>query len=322
MSQPRTPDLRGVLQARNVISRYLKPTPLFFSAELSSLLGCEAYVKLENLQPIGAFKIRGGINYMHNMHELASKNGVIVASTGNHSQSIAYAGRLYGVKVRVVMPEGIPELKVRGVQAQGGEVITKGRFLDESRDYAKKLAKENGYLMVGGANEPLLVEGVATMHLEVIEELPEVEVVINQVGGGSGLAGACVVYKTMSPGVRIFGAQAEGAPAFYRSWKGGTIVSTEGVNTKAEGLALATAYDATLRVVKDKLEDVVLVSDDEMMRAVRVLFETTRQVAELSGSASTAAAFKIKERIRGKKVVMMLTGGNIAPELLAQILQK
>lgn len=259
---------------------------------------------------------------MERMKEEAVKRGVITASTGNHAQSIACAGALFGVDVKIVMPHGVSSLKVNAIRELGAEVITHGTYYDAAREYAEKLASEKGYLYVHGINEPLLYEGVATMHLEIIEEQPDVEVVINPIGGSSGASAACIVYKTINPQIKVVGVQAEGAPAFYHSWKNGSIISTGGVKTEAEGLATAQAYELPLKILREKLDDIVLVSDQEMMNAIKTLFYAVRQVAELAGAASTAAALKTKEQLAGKKVALPLNGGNIQPELFARILQQ
>ena len=277
-------------------------------------------MKLENLQPTRAFKVRGGVNYMVRMRKQAVSRGVITASTGNHAQSIAYAGPLFGVNVRIVMPHGVPQMKTEAIEDLGAEVIFHGSYYEEAREYAERLASQKGFLHVHGINEPLLYEGVGTMHLEVFEELPDVDAVINPIGGGSGASAACIVYKSLNPRIKVIGVQAEGAPAFYRSWKKGSITSTDGVKTAAEGLATSRAYELPLRILREKLDDIVLVSDEEMKQAIKVILQTTGQVAELSGAASTAAAFKIKEQLAGSKVVLLLTGGNIEPEQLARIL--
>jgi len=279
-------------------------------------------VKLENLQPTRAFKVRGGIYYMYKMREHAVSHGVITASTGNHAQSIAHAGSLFGVETKIVMPRRVPELKVEAVKDLGAEVITHGSYYEEAREYAEKLASQKGYLYVHGINEPLLYEGVGTMHLEIFEDQPDVDVVINPIGGGSGASAACIVYKALNPHIKVIGVQAKGAPALYRSWKSGLIVSTGGVQTEAEGLAAAQAYELPLRILREKLDDIILVSDEEMKQAVRNILYTTGQVAELAGAASTAAAFKIKNELTGKKVALLLTGGNIEPEHLTLILKE
>jgi threonine dehydratase len=318
----RLPALNGVYQAKKIIDPYLKPTPLFYSRALSRELDCEVYLKLENLQPTRAFKVRGGVNYMSQKREEVTHHGVITASTGNHAQSIAYGGSLFGVKVTIVMPHGVPQMKIDAVKGLGAEIVTFGDYYDEAREYAEKTAKTTGATYVHGSNEPLLIEGVATMHLEAFQELPAVDVVINPVGGGSGASGACIVYKTLNPNVQVIGVQAEGAPAFYQSWKEGAIRQTDGVKTEAEGLATSSGYELPLTILRERLDDVVLVSDEEMKNAIRTIFRTTGQVAELSGAASTAAAFKIAKRLQGKKVILTLTGGNIDSKKLSDILGK
>jgi threonine dehydratase len=318
--EQRIPELKDVYAARKTINHYLKPTPLIYSRRLSNLLACKVYLKLENLQPTRAFKVRGGIHYMDKMKREALSHGVVTASTGNHAQSIAYAGSLFGVQVKIVMPNGVPELKIEAVKDLGAEVITHGNYYEEAREYAERLVSEKEYLYVHASNEPLLHEGVATMHLEILEEQPDIDIVINPIGGGSGASGACIVYKTLDPRIKVIGVQAEGAPAFYRSWKDGVLRETDGVKTAAEGLATAQAYELPLRILREKLDDVVLVSDEEMKRAVKTIFITTGQVAELSGAASTAGAFKIKDQLKGKNVVLLVTGGNIQSDQLASIL--
>ena len=321
VSSFRIPTFRDICIARRVVSKYLKPTPLVYSRKVSRMLGCDVYFKLENLQPIRAFKVRGGVYYMSVMRDEAAKRGVVTASTGNHAQSIAYAGALFGVEVKIVMPQGVPQVKIDAVKELGAKVIIHGSYFEESRMYAEKLAKERGYLFVHSINEPLLYMGVGSMHLEVLEELPDVDVVINPLGGGSGVASGCIVYKTVDPSIKVFAVQAEGAPAFYESWRRGEIVDLGRVSTRAEGLASGRAYELPFTILRGRLDDVLLVSDEEMEKAVRLIFDATRQVAELSGAASTAAALKIADSLVGKKVVLMLTGGNIDTDSFLSILR-
>jgi len=320
MSSIRPPTLQGIYAAKRVIAEYLGPTPLYHSRRLSRMLDCELYLKLENIQPTRAFKVRGGINYMNSVKGSVGGATVITASTGNHAQSIAYGGSVFGIDVKIVMPTGVPQLKIDAVRDLGAEVIFHGSYYDEARQFAEKLASEKKYVYVHPSNEPLLIEGVGTMHLEVFEEQPEIDVVINPIGGGSGASGACTVYKTLNPQIKVIGVQAEGAPAFYRSWKEGAIANPAVVTTAAEGLATATAYELPFNLLRDIIDDVVLVSDEEMRRAVKTIFLGTGQVAELSGAASTAAAFKLKDQLVGRKVAVVLTGGNIQDELFASIL--
>ena len=320
MSSTRLPTLQGVYDAKRTVAPYLQRTPLYHSRQLSRMLGCEAYLKLENLQPTRAFKVRGGINCISHIEQRAAGKVVITASTGNHAQSIAYAGSVFGVDVKIVMPNGVPPLKIEAVRELGADVIFHGDYYDEAREYAEMLASRENYVYIHASNEPLLHEGVGTMHLEIFEEKPEVDVVINPIGGGSGASGACTVYKTLNPRIRVIGVQAEGASAFYQSWREGAIKMPTAVTTSAEGLATASAYELPFRVLHGLIDDIVLVSDDDMRRAVKTIFLATGQVAELSGAASTAAAFKLKEKLTGKRVALLLTGGNIQHEQFASIL--
>ncbi|GBC68976.1 L-threonine dehydratase catabolic TdcB [archaeon HR01] len=315
----RIPTLADILNARRNVDRYLKRTPLIYSRRLSRVLGFDTYLKLENLQPVRSFKVRGGVHFMVSMLDEALRRGVITASTGNHAQSIAYAGSILGVQVKIVMPSNAPQNKVEAVKELGAEVIHYGAYYEEAREYSEMLAERHGHLYVHGINEPLLYEGVGTMHLEILEEMPYIDAVINPIGGGSGAGSAVIVYKSVNPRIRIYGVQAEGAPAFYHSWKTGSIVRAE-ARTKAEGLATSMGYELPLRIMSNRIDDVVLVSDREMMAAVKTLLEATGQLAELAGAASTAAAFKIRDRLQGLKIALNLTGGNLPMEMLDNIL--
>ncbi len=313
--------LRDVLRARKEISKYLPRTPLIYARNISELMNCEVYLKLENLQPTKAFKVRGGVYFALSRREEARKRGLVAASTGNHGQSIAYGGNLIGADVIIVMPHGVPEVKIKRVKDLGAKVIFHGEVYEEASDYAERLAEEKGMIFVHGVNEPLLYAGVGTMHLENLEDLPDVDVIINPIGGGSGAVGAVTVAKTVDPSIRVIGVQAEGAKSFYLSWKSGKLVSTGRADTIAEGLATSKAYELPFSILKDKLDDVVLVSDDEIRKAMKVLLEEEGQVAEPSGAAAMAAAMKMKENLRGKKVIVMITGGNVDPNMLREVME-
>jgi threonine dehydratase len=317
-----TLNLRSVLEASKIIYKYIKPTPLVYSRSLSRVLGCKLYVKLENLNPTNSFKVRGGIYYIQRNFEEVRKTGVITASMGNHAQSVAYAGQLFGVDVKVVMPSWVSEVKKDALKELGAEIITYGQFFDEAAAYAEELSRVKGYKYIHAINETQLYPGVATMHLEVAEELSSVEQVYNPIGGGSGAIGACVVYKSIDPKIRVVGVQAEGASAFYESWKAGRIIAKNGVSTRAEGLAVAKAYEVPFQILRDRIDDIVLVSDEEMEDAIRQLYHSVRQVAEHAGAAALAAAKKTRHQIEGKVVVIVLTGGNIDASQYTRILRE
>ena len=252
----------------------------------------------------------------------AQRKGLVAASTGNHAQSIAYAGKVIGARVIIVMPNGVSRVKIEAVKDLGAEVVFHGNVFDEALDYAMKLSEREGMLFVHSTNEPLLYSGVGTMHLEVLEDLPDVDIVINPIGGGSGASSAVIVYKSVDPSIKVIGVQAEGAPSVYLSLKEGHLISTNYAKTVAEGLATARAYELPFSILKGRIDDVVLVSDDEMLRAIKELLISTGQVAEPAGAAALAAAVKLRNQLAGKRVVIMVTGGNVDPEFLKSVLEK
>ncbi len=314
------PTLQDVYRARQIISRYLAPTPLVRSAAMSEVLGCDLYLKLETVLPIGAFKVRGGINLMSQLTEEERARGVITASTGNHGQSVAYAARTFGVKAIIGAPDGANPDKVAAMRRLGAEVILRGRDFDEAREWVEERARLEGYRYVHPANEPLLIAGVGTASLEIMEALPQVDVILVPIGGGSGISGHCLVAKRISPTVKIIGVQAEKAPSVYLSWKAGRKVPTPESATWAEGLMTRVPFDLTFGIIREHVDDIVLVSEEEMRQGVRFLLEAGHQLAEAAGAAPAAAARKLKERLRGQSVVLVVSGGNITLDQLRRVL--
>jgi threonine dehydratase len=313
------PNFQDVLCARRLIAKYLRPTPLFRYASLDQLSGVELYVKHENHQPVGAFKIRGGINLMAQLSPDERSRGVITASTGNHGQSVAYAARLFGVKAIVGVPNGANPLKVDAMQSLGAEVLFLGRDFDEAREAVEDLAEERNLRYIHSANEKLLVAGVATHTLEILEEQPDIEYIFVPMGGGSGASGACIVAKAVNPRIKVIAVQAEEAPAAYLSWKEGRLVEAPST-TFAEGLATRVGFTMPQAILRDLLDDFMLVSDDEMRHAMRMLLEKTHNLAEGAGAAPLAAALKMKEQLQGRRVAIILSGGNSSLEHLRQAL--
>ena len=314
------PTLQDVYRARLVISRYLAPTPLVHSAAMSESLGCAVYLKLESATPIGAFKVRGGINLISQLTTEERGRGVITASTGNHGQSVAYAAKLFGVRAIIGAPEGANPYKVAAMRRLGAEVILRGRDYDEARMWVEEEARLKGYRYVHAANEPLLIAGVGTASLEIMEALPHVEAILVPIGGGSGISGHCLVAKQINPAVKIIGVQAEQAPAVYLSWKNGRKVETPEAATWAEGLATRTPFDLPLDIIREHVDDIVLVSEEELRQGVRFLLEAAHQLAEAAGAAPAAAAQKLKAQLRGQTVVLIVSGANITLEQLRRVL--
>jgi threonine dehydratase len=314
------PTLTDVYEARRRISPHLRPTPLYSYPGVDELVGTTVHVKHENHQPIGAFKVRGGINLVSQL-EGDERAGVLTASTGNHGQSIAYAARLFGVPAAVCVPEGANPVKVASMRGLGAEVIFHGRDFDDAREHCEQLARERGWRYVHSANEPLLIAGVATETLEILEERPATEVVIVPLGGGSGASGACIVAKAINPDIEVIAVQSEQAPAAFRSWEAGRLVG-EKTTTMAEGLATRTAFELPQRILHEHLDDFLLVSDEELLDAQAALIRTTRNLVEAAGAASLAAALRLRDRLAGKQVVLILSGGNASPQQIVDALSR
>lgn len=313
------PTFQDVLRARSIIAPYLPRTPLYHYKSLSNLLGCDAAVKHENHLPTGAFKVRGGINLVAQLSPEERQRGVIAASTGNHGQSVAYAARLFGVKATIVVPQGANPGKVEAIRNMGAEVIFYGRIFDDAKAHCEDLAQRYGYRYIHSGDEPLLIAGVGTITLEILEEQPDTQIIIVPIGGGSGAAGACIVAKAVNPAIRIIGVQAEKAPAAYLSWKQRRLVEAP-METAAEGLATSSAFALPQRILWDLLDDFVLVSEEEIAHAIVLYLEKTHNLAEGAGAAPLAAALKMRDQLAGKKVVLVLSGGNLSLEQLRRIL--
>lgn len=309
------PTLLDIYKARRRIAPYVSRTPLHHYLGLDKLLGAEVYVKHENHQRLGAFKVRGGVNLVSQLTEDEKRRGVITASTGNHGQSIAYATSTFGVKAIVAVPEGANADKVESMRNLGADVLFHGKNFDEAREYAERLAREEGYRYIHAVNEPMLIAGVGTYALEIIEDLPDVEVIIVPVGGGSGACGCCIVAKGVNRRIQVIGVQAAMAPAAYLSWKERRLVEST-MQTAAEGLATRVGFQLTQSILWDLLDDFVLVSEEEMEQAIVLHLEKTHNLVEHAGAASLAAALKLKDRLQGKKVALVASGGNI---MLAQL---
>ena len=314
------PRLRDVYQAKKTIAPYFQRTPLHYSAGLSQFIDAEVYLKHEEYLPLGAFKGRGGINLLANLSQEERNCGVITASTGNHGQSIASACREFGVRAMIGLPEKANPLKVAAMQALGAELIFHGENFDQAREHCERLAREEGYRYVHAVNEPLLIAGVGTAALEIIEDLPDVEVLIFPLGGGSGVSGACIVAKAIDPEIEVLAVQSEAAPAAYLSWKEGDISQAE-VTTFAEGVATGMGYELTQSIIAELLDDFLLVTDDDIRYAIGLLVEKAHTLAEGAGAVALAGAVKNASRIKGKKVSIMVSGANITADILAQALK-
>jgi threonine dehydratase len=315
------PALNDVRAARERIAPHIRPTPLMRHPLLDAESGLEIWVKHENHNPTGAFKVRGGLNLIGSLAPHERGRGVMTASTGNHGQSIAMACRIHGVPCTVFVPEGNNPEKNAAMRAFGALVEETGRDFDEAREACEVRAGATGARYVHSANEPMLIAGVGTYALEIFEALSDVDVVFVPIGGGSGACGLITVRHALGLETRIVGVQAANADAVYRSWRGPERVVGTSAATFAEGMATRVTFDLTFGILKAYLDDFVLLTEEELAEGVRVALRATHNLAEGAGAAAIAAAMKQRETLSGQRVVAVMSGGNIDAATLRWVLR-
>lgn len=320
MTDPKMPTLHDIIAARPHVYRYLKPTPLYRYFGLSDLIGAKVWVKHENHLPVGAYKVRGGLNLVAHLSRQERESGLFTASTGNHGQSIAFAARAHGLRATIAVPEGANPGKVAAMRGLGAEVVIHGPNYESALEWVVGAAAAQGGRLVG-ATEDLLIHGVGSYGLEIIEDLPEVDVIIVPVGAGSGACATAIVAKTINPRIEVIAVQSAQAPAMQLSWVADQTVTVV-ARTVADGLALSVPFENTRRILRKYLDDFVLVEDSAIEDAVLALLEHTHNLAEGAGASPLAAALKLKARLAGKNVVLVMTGGNLSIDSLRQLLAR
>lgn len=300
--------LTEVIKAKKVVYQHLVPTQLTGYENLSKLLDAEIYIKHENHNPTGTFKVRGGINLMHHLKSKETK-GVITFSTGNHGLSVAATASWSGINATVVVPENNNESKNRKIRDAGAELIEAGKTFEEASQIVENIISEKNLYYVHPANEPHLINGVGTEFLEVIEQLPDVDAVVIPIGAGSEAAAAVTVLKSINPNIEIYAVQAECSPAAYLSWKSGVITSADNT-TFAGGFATGVGYEIPFEIYKDNLEDFILLSENEIYQGIALAGYYTQNLVEGAGASAIAAAIKLKDRLKDKKVVLQFSGCN------------
>jgi threonine dehydratase len=314
------PGFEEVLRARATLRDVLPRTPTFEYPALSAALGLSLFVKHENHQPVGAFKVRGGVNLVAGLSEAERARGVLAATRGNHGLAVAWAARRFGVRAVIVVPHGNNPEKNEAMRALGAELVEHGRDFDDAREHADALAKRHGYRYVHSANEPALLAGAATVALELFEDVPDLDALVVPVGLGSGICGAGIALRERSPRTRLVGVQSERAPAIYRSWRERRPVSTPEADTFADGLATRVPQELTLAGILRFVDDFVLVSDAAIAQAIRDLLRYTHNLAEGAGAAPLAAVHSLGAKLAGQRAAMVLSGGNLDSETLRRVL--
>ena len=312
------PTYEDVLAARPRVYAHMRPSPLLKHPLLDEWIGRSTWVKHENHNPTGSFKIRGGLNLAAQMSDEEKRRGAICASTGNHGQSVASACRLLGIRCRIVVPVGNNPDKTAAMRALGAEVQEYGRDFDEAREFVEALSVREGWRYVHNANEPHLISGVATYAVEVFEECPDVDYVFVPIGGGSGAAGCAIVRTAMGSHAKVIGVQAARADAFARSWRGPVRVDGR-AETFAEGIATRTTFDLTFTMLKSSLDEVITLEESELEEGLAVAIGRTHNLAEGAGAASLAAARKANLPADAR-IVCVMSGGNADRRTLRRVL--
>jgi len=314
------PTLHDIYDARSRVYQHLRPTPLLSHPLLTAEIGTSVFVKHENHNPTGAFKIRGGLNLVATLGASERRAGVVTASTGNHGQSLAMACGLQQVPCTIYVPVANNPEKNAAMRGYGATLVEHGHDFDEARARCEHDAAERGCRYVHPANEPLLLAGVGTYALEIFEQLPRVDVVLVPIGGGSGACGLVTVRSAIGNSTRVIGVQAVRADAFARSWRSGTRVVGGHADTFAEGVATRVTFDLTYDLLKRELDDIVTLTEEELAEGVRLALRATHNLAEGAGAASLMAAWKLRGELSGKTVVCVMSGGNMDTTVLRRIL--
>jgi threonine dehydratase len=314
------PTLTDIIAARARLDPYVPRTPLHWSPILSQWTGVQVYVKFENHTAVGSFKIRGALNSMIALPPEIRARGVVAASSGNHGQGVAYAGRLLGAPVTVYVPDDPNPDKVAAMRALGADIRIVGRDFDLCKEEAGRWAEEEGLFFLDDGGDPNVMAGAGTVALEIAQDLPDVAAIFAPVGSGALAASAGIVAQAQSIPPRVVAVQAEGAPSMYLSWQSGMPVQTERADTLADGLATRVPVPFATEILNDVVDEFVLVSDDELWRSIRLMFEATHNVAEGAGAAALAALLRTSQSFRGRKVAVILSGGNITAENLTRAL--
>lgn len=310
------PTLPDIIAARKNVYRFLTPTALIEYPALGKVVGAQLWLKHENHNPTCAFKVRGGIHCLAQMSDAEKIAGIYTASTGNHGQSLAYAAKKYGVQAHIFVPKGANSGKVAAMQTHGAEVTFYGDNFDDARAGALQTSIEKKGVFIGPTDE-VLIEGVGSYALEIMQDLPDADVIIVPVGAGSGACATSIVAKTINPNIQVIGVQSAQAPAQQYSWKAHEMIEADNT-TIAEGMATGVPFDNTQKIMRKYLDDFILVEDKDIIKATKILIETTHNLIEEASAATFAAACQIKPQLADKKVVLIISGGNISMHKLKQ----
>lgn len=313
-------DLNKVKKAQENIKGVVRRTPLFYSSTFSKESGYEVYLKCENKQKTGAFKIRGAYNKIANLTQEEKKRGVIASSAGNHAQGVAYAATAFGIKSTIIMPTTAPQAKVQATRGYGAEVIQFGEVYDECYGKALEVQGKTGATFVHPFNDEEVMAGQGTIGLEILEDLPDVDAILVPIGGGGLISGIAVGAKSINPQIKIIGVQADIIASTKASLEVGEIITVPGVKSLADGISVKTPGDITFKYIKKYVDEVVTVSEDEISYASFILMERSKLIAEGAGAVALAALLANKIKVNGKKIAVLISGGNIDIAMVSKII--
>ncbi|KJC51580.1 threonine dehydratase [Bradyrhizobium sp. LTSP885] len=312
--------LADVRQAAVVIRDSVMVTACNESRTLGEICGCRLFLKFENLQFTATFKERGALNRLQALSPEERKRGVIAMSAGNHAQGVAYHAKRLGIPATIVMPIGSPMVKIENTRRHGAEVIITGQTLEEAATFVRSHAAAHGFTLVHPYDDPLIIAGQGTIGLEMLEAVPEIDTLVVPIGGGGLISGIATAAKALKPSIRIVGVQAQLYPSMYNAIRGEQLPMRG--DTLAEGIAVKAPGKITTKIVRDLVDDIMLVSEDQIERAVATLISIEKTVVEGAGAAGLAAVLAAPERFAGRNVGLVLTGGNIDTRLIASVLTR
>lgn len=312
--------IQDFITAKEKLSKVLLKTSLIQSPIFSKEAGNEVYIKPENLQKTGSFKIRGAYNKITNLSDEEKKKGVIASSAGNHAQGVAYGAKESGIKAVIVMPKSTPLIKVESTKQYGAEVVLHGDVYDDAFKKAKELEEKEGYIFVHPFDDEDVIYGQGTIALEILEELPETDIILVPIGGGGLISGIACAAKILKPEIKIIGVEPDGAASAYEAIKEDKVIELKEANTIADGTAVKKIGNITFEYIKKYVDEIITVSDYELMEAFLLLVEKHKIIAENSGILSLAALKKLKEK--NKKVVSVVSGGNIDVLMISSMINK
>lgn len=314
--------IHEIKKAEELLSGIIKETPLDRSRTFSEMTSSEVYLKLENLQKTGSFKTRGAYIKLLSLGKQEKENGVIAASAGNHAQGVAYSSSLLKIKAKVIMPENASPAKIDATKGYGAEVILHGKEFNDSLDYAISVSKEEKLTFIHAYDDKKIITGQGTVGLEVIKQLPDVDAVIVPVGGGGLISGISIALKSYRKDIKVYGVQSEAFPSAYTYLKRGRLEGVESGDTIADGIAVKKLGEITSKIISNHVDDIFLVSDREIAETLFLMLERAKIVSEPAGAASLTALLSGKINLKGKKVVCIISGGNIDMYMLDQIVSR